>query len=205
MRAETISVEKLLDSELITAEESYGLLERFVIRPQITAPEVLELDLPAKNRVEALLQPEFLPEMQLRELACDFAAHTIHIFESHAPEDHRPRRCLEVARLHVAGRASSEEFSAAIKDARPSMWRFQATAYKSAFEASYAVLLLDLEDADMMARDVARYAQLAAHHEVWERRKSSIEPIFNREKEAAWQLSQIMSRLITPAEDLPHA
>ncbi len=191
----TISVAKLLDSDLITTEESYGLVERCVLNPEITAAEILELDLPAKNRVEALLQPEFLLETQLRELACDFAEHTLPIFESHAPEDKRPRRCLEVARLHFRGRASSHELGAAIKDARPSMWRFQRTEHRSAFEASYAVLLLEYECIDEMARSVAQYAQLAAHHRAWESRKNNVVPMLNREREAAWQPVKIIKKL----------
>ncbi len=191
----TISVEKLLDSGLISTEETYGLVERSILNPQITAAEILELDLPAKNRVEALLQPEFLSEMQLRQLACDFAEHTLPIFESHAPEDKRPRRCLEVARSHFAGRASVHEFEVAIKDARLSMWRFQRTEYRSAFEASYAVLLLEYECVDEMACSVAQYAQLAAHHQAWERRKNNVTPMLEREREAAWQLRETVKRL----------
>jgi len=194
-QVDTISVEILLNSDLITTEESHNLIERYVFRPQITAAEILGLDLPAKNRAEALLQPEFLNERKLRELACDFAEHALHIFELRAPEDRRPRRCLEVARLRLSGRASQQELEAAIRDARPSMWRFQMTEYKSAFEASYTVLWLDFEDAGMMARDVARYAQLAAHHQEWESRKSNTELMVNREKEASWQLRQIAKRL----------
>ena len=191
----TIPVVRLLDSDLISTEESYDLIERSVLLPQITASEILELDLPAKNRVEAVLQPEFLTEMQLCALACDFAEHTVHIFEAHAPEDPYPRRCIEIARLHLARRASVHELRAAIRDAKPSMWRFQRTEHKSAFEASYAVLWLDFEDSDRMARDIARYAQLAAHHMAWESRKSKVEPMFEREREAAWQLEQITKKL----------
>lgn len=192
---ETISVAKLLDSDLITTEESYGLLERYVLNPQITACEILELDLPAKNRVEALLQPEFLNDTHLRELACDFAEHTLHVFEFHALDDKRPRRCVEVARLYLRGRASSQELGAAVRDARPSMWRFQAAGRKSAFEASYAVLWLDYEDADEMARSVAQCAQQAAHHKAREARKSNVAPMLNREREAAWQLAKIVEKL----------
>jgi hypothetical protein len=195
MQVGTISVAKLLDSDLITAEESYDLIERYVVNPQITAAEILELDLPAKNRVEALLQRELLSQKHLRELACDFAEHTLHIFESHAPEDRRPHRCVEVARQHFAGRAKSEELMAAIRDARPSMWRFQTSKHKSAFEACYAVLWLNYEDADEMARSVAQYAQRAAHHKAWESRKNNATPMLNREKEASWQLARIVEKL----------
>lgn len=191
----TISVRKLLDSDLITTEESYDLIERSVLNPQITAAEILELDLPAKNRVEALLQPEFLAEKDLRELACDFAEHTLHIFEFHAPEDRRPRRCVEVARAQLKGRASSHELAAAVRDARPSMWRFQSTEIKSAFEASYAVLQLNYEDAGEMAREVAKFAQQAAHRQTWESRKDNVTPMISREVEASWQLARVVDKL----------
>jgi pterin-4a-carbinolamine dehydratase len=191
----TISVKVLLDSDLITTEETYDLIERYVFYPQITAAEILELDLPAKNRVEALLQPEFLTETQLRELACDFAEHVLPLFEIHAKGDFHPRRCVDVARLCLRGRASSEELRIAIRDARPSMWHFQGSEHEAAFEASYTVLWLDFEDAAMMARDIANYAQRAAHHQIWERRKSIVVPMIGREKEAAWQLARIMNNL----------
>ena len=191
----TITVEALLKSDLITTEESYDLIERFVLNPQITAPELLELDLPAKNRVEALLQPEFLSESRLRELACSFAEHTLSVFESTAPKDQRPRRCVNIARLHLAGRVSMKELETAIREARPAMWQFQRTEHESAFHASYAVLWLNYEDAAAMAREVALCAQKAAHRKVWESRKSNVEPMIAREKEAVWQLAQIVKKL----------
>ena len=75
------------------------------------------------------------------------------------------------------------------------MWQFQRTKYQSAFEASYAVLLLEYKCVDEMARDVARYAQLAAHHKTWERRKDNVAPMLDREREAARQLVKIVERL----------
>ena len=192
---QTISIGILLKSDLITTEESYDLIERYVFNPQITAAEILELDLPAKNRVEALLQPEFLTEAQLRQLACDFAEHVLPIFEARASDDRRPRRCVEVARLHLAGNATWQELQAVVRDARPSMWRFQGAEFKSAFEASYAVLRLDYEDAGAASRDVARYAQLAAHYKGRESRQNNVTPMLGREREAAWQLSRIVEEL----------
>lgn len=188
----TISINVLLKSDLIATEESYDLIERSVINPAITAAEILELDLPSKNRVEALLQPEFLSESQLRTLGIDFAEHTLRIFESYAPKDYRPRKCVDVARLHLAQQVNINELETAIKEARPSMWQFQGTKHESAFYASYAALMLNYEDAAEMVRQVAVYAQKAAHREVWESKKTNAEPLIAREIEAAWQLEQIL-------------
>lgn len=192
----TISVDILLKSDLITTEESYSLIERFVHNPQITPPEIIELDLPAKNRVEALLQPEFLNEGTLRDLACDFAAHTLHIFEEHAPNDYRPHDCLSTAfLLNSWGIGSWEELRKTIDEARPAMRQFEGTEYVSALEACRAVLLVGNRDAARMVREVAVCTQVAAHRKEWERRKSNVEPMIAREEEATWQLKQIIERL----------
>jgi hypothetical protein len=192
----TISVDVLLKSDLITTEESYDLIERFVRHPQITAAELLELDLPAKNRVEALLQPEFLDESKLRDLACDFAGHTLHIFEVHAPNDYRPHECLSAALLlNTWGIGTWGQLQKTIRKARPAMWQFQGTQHVAAFEACRAVLLVGNQDAARMVREVAVCAQIAAHRKVWESRGSNLEPMIERENEAAWQLAQIIKKL----------
>lgn len=192
----TISVDVLLKSELITNEDSYSLIERFVRNPQITVAEILELNLPAKNRVEALLQAEFLNEGKLRNLACDFAAHTLHVFEAHAPSDYRPHECLSTAfLLNTWGLSTWEQLKKTIEDARPAMWQFERTAHVGALEACRAVLLIGNDDAARMAREVALCSQMAVHHKAWENRRSNVEPMNAREEEACWQLEQIMKKI----------
>ena len=186
----------LLKSDLITIEDSYELIERSVQHPQITAAEILGLDLPAKNRVEALLQMEFLNESTLRGLAFDFAAHTLHIFEEHAPGDYRPHECLSTAfLLNSWGIGSWSELHKAIKEARPTLWRLQRTEHVGAIEACRATLLVGSQDAARMAREVAVCAQTAAHRKAWENRKSNFQPMNAREEEACWQLEQIVKRM----------
>jgi hypothetical protein len=135
------------------------------------------LDLPAKNRVEALLNNEFLTEKQLRWLACDFAEHVLHVFEELAPDDFRPRACVQSARLYADGVMNSEMLGTALNEARPSMQQFRGTEYVGAFEVGWAVLLFDSEDAAAMAQEVAICAQKAAHRKAWESRKSNLELI----------------------------
>jgi hypothetical protein len=192
----TISIEILLKSDLITAEESHSLIERLVHNPLITADEILDLDLPAKNRVEALLQPEFLHSGRLRELACDFAGHTLHVFEEAAPDDHRPHECLSAAfLLNAWGLGSWEGLQQTIRESRPALLRFQGKEHLRAYEACRAALLMGAEDAARMAREVAACAQAAAHGKEREDRVSNVEPMVAREKEAAWQLAQIVKML----------
>jgi hypothetical protein len=171
-------------------------MERFVCAPQITAVEIIELDLPAKNRVEALLRPDFLNESRLRELACDFAAHTLHIFEAQAPGDYRPHECLSTAfLLNTWGLGSWVQLRETIKEARPAMWQFERTEHIAALEACRAALMMGNEDAARMAREVAVCSQVAAHRNMWESKRSNTEPMIEREKEASWQLERILESL----------
>lgn len=187
-----ISIDVLLKSDLITPEESHSLTKRFKINSHITDQEILELPLPAKNRVEALLQSEFLNEGKLRDIACDFAAHTLHIFEAQAPNDYRPHECLTVASLlNTWGLESWEKLQKVIREARPAMLQFEDTDRVGAFEACRAALLQGSKDAVRMAREVAVCSQIAAYRNEWENRKSNVEPMIAREKEAAWQLAYI--------------
>jgi hypothetical protein len=192
----TISVRVLLGSDLITPEESYDLIERFVLNPQITSAEILDLDIPAKNRVEALLQPGFLDESTLRDLACDFAAHTLHVFEAHAPNDHRPHECLRMAFLwNTRNLGTWRKLRETIRAARPAMWQFEGTEYIGALEACRAALMVGGEDAAPMAREIAVCSQIAAHRNVWESRRSNVEAMIEREIEAVWQLEKIVGYL----------
>src|ERR1044072_744397 len=191
----TVALETLLVSDLITNEEAYRLIGAFSYRPYLSAKEVIALDLPAKNRVEALLRREFLTERQLRELASDFIEHVLQVFEEDAPEDFYPRACVEAARLYAAGVIGLKLLRVALDEARPSMQRFRSTKYVGAFEVGWAVLLLDEEDAASMTKEVAVCAQKAAHGKMWEKRKSDLEPMIEREVEATWQLKRIVERL----------
>lgn len=192
---QTISLKVILASDLITNEESYPLIGAFSHRPDLSVEEILALDLPAKNRVEALLQNEFLTEKQLRSLACDFAEHVLYVFEELAPDDYCPRACVQAARLCADGIMSVEMLRVVLDKARHSMQRFRGTEQVGAFEVGWAVLLFDSDDAALMAQEVAVCTQRAAHRKVWENRKSDLEPMTEREMEAAWQLKQIVDNL----------
>lgn len=185
-----------LSSELLSAEDSYHLSIELTERLQLTAFEIIGLDLPARNRVEALLQKEFLKEEELQELACDFAEHTLQVFEWSCPDDPRPRRCVEIARLHYAGRASKERLKSAFIETWRAIEVFTGRVYKSAFASGLAASLLYSSDADKMARDIALWAQNAAHRKAWEIRKGDFELMISREREAVWQLKRIIRKLV---------
>lgn len=192
----TIPAQVILDSELLSAEETQPLRRLFQSHPQLTAAEVLALDLPARNRVDALLRHEFLEERQLRELACDFVEHTLHIYEVCSREEYRPRKCLEGARLQLRGAVSREELQAVIAETIRVVWRFEGTEFVGAFQAGFAATFLGGKDAGETARAVAIYTQRAAHRAVWESRKSNVQLMTGKEREATWQLKRIAERII---------
>jgi len=52
-------------------------------------------------------------DREIRLLACDFAEHTLPIFEKRYPDDRRPRKAVEVARKFAEGKATKKELIAA--------------------------------------------------------------------------------------------
>lgn len=191
----TISSNVLLSSELLSNEDSFSLSIELNERLQLTALEIMELDLPARNRVEALLQKEFLEEEQLRELACDFAEHTLRVFEWYCPSDTRPRNFVRVARLYYAGKISKKKFRDAFIETWNSIEPFNEGRHKAAFASGLAASLLYSDEAGKIARNVALWSQNAVHLKRWEGRKSNFEPMVGREREAVWQLKQIAQKL----------
>jgi hypothetical protein len=191
----TIPSDVLLSSELLSAADVFSLSVELGQRLQLTASEIIKLDLPACNRVEALLQKEFLREDQLRELACDFAEHTLHIFEWYSPNDYRPRNFVEIARSYYQGKTGDDKLKDAFTETWSSIERFDEGKCKGAFASGLAASLLYSGEVDKMARDVALCSQRAAHRLEWEMRESDCEPIADREREASWQLKRIVEKL----------
>jgi hypothetical protein len=194
-QVKTISSNVLLSSELLSAEDSFNLSIELRERVELTASEVIGMDLPARNRVEALLQKEFLEEDQLRGLSFDFAEHILHVFEWYCPDDPRPRNFLKIAKLYYAGRTSNERLKFAFIETWRSIERLNENNCKGAFVSGLAISLLYSGEAGKMARDVALTAQNAAHRKQWENRRNNFEPMTRKEREAVWQLKRIVERL----------
>jgi len=105
-------------------------------RKYATAQYVFDLDIPAQDKLWVLLHEEFIPENELRLLACEFAMKALSIFEKQHPDDDRPRRCIQVARRYACGRASDEELNTAGAAARA-----MAAAGDAAGDAAWAMLI----------------------------------------------------------------
>ena len=78
-----------------------------------TPLEILNLDIPAMDRLWVVLRPEIIPERELRLLACAFARTSLPLYERDYPEDARPRTAIETAERYARGSATREELAAA--------------------------------------------------------------------------------------------
>jgi hypothetical protein len=119
----------------------------------LTALEILDLKVPGKDRLWAVLRNEFFTDAELRELACDYAESVIGFYESKFPGDDRPRNAIRVARRFARGDATRDELSDALSDA----WSAADAALSAANDAWSAA------DAAWSAADSA----LSAADAVW--------------------------------------
>lgn len=109
----------------------------FAGRERLTALDVLALDIPADDRLWAVLRPELIPERDLHELACRFAERVLPLFEAAHPHDSRPRAVIEAKRAWLRGEISDAELAAA-RDAAWAAWAASDAAWDAASDAAWA-------------------------------------------------------------------
>jgi len=90
-------------------------------------------------------------DKEIRVLACDFAGHTLHIFEEKHPNNKRPRQVIEISRKFSEGKATREELDAA----RDAIWDAGVAVEAAAWDAGDDI-------AGIAARAAARAAAEAA-------------------------------------------
>jgi hypothetical protein len=84
--------------------------------------QVLDLDVPAADRLWTVLRLEVLTARECRELVCDFAEAVLPIWQKKYPANNRPADCIEVARRFARGEATSAELAAARAAAWAAAW-----------------------------------------------------------------------------------
>ena len=120
-----------------------------------TPLDICALDLPAQDLLWVLLRPEIIPEMDLHQLSCTFAAGALPLWEKCFPDDRRPRIAIETKRKWVAGESTSADLAAAWDAA----W---AAARATARAAAWAAAAGDATAAWGTARAAAWAAAWAA-------------------------------------------
>ena len=103
------------------------------------------------------------PRIQ-QELACDFAEHTLHLFESRFPTDDRPRRAIEVARRFARGEVAVEELEAA----REAAWLAARSATRLVARSAAGAARSAARSAAGAAWSAAEAARSAAWSAAWE-------------------------------------
>ena len=90
--------------------------------------EIIEAHDKIVVREARLLRRMNWDERIARLFACDCAEDVLPIFEKQYPEDSKPRKAIDIARLYANGKATKEELSAA----RSAAWSAACSAARSA-------------------------------------------------------------------------
>ena len=111
-------------------------------------------------------------DREIRLLACDFAEHTLPIFEAEYPNDKRPRQAIEVSRKFAEGEATRKDLAAAwaaagavARDILAAAWAARDAAWDAAKDVARDIL-----DAAWAARDATWDADRDAERQ-WQEQK----------------------------------
>jgi hypothetical protein len=156
----SVTIDQVLAWEPCYAHEEIVAL--FAGREQMTALEILDLDIPTRDRIWAVLHPELIDVIDLHGLACDFAERSM-LSERKACREPDPRlwAAIDAKRRWLAGEATDAELAAAREAAR--------------------------EAARVAARVAARAAEEAAARAAW----AAAWEAAAGEAERTWQLARI--------------
>ena len=100
---------------------------------------VLKLDTVSYgDKLWLLCRSDFLDDKRWRLFACDCAERVLSIFEKEYPDDNRPRKAIETARLFANGEATQKELDAAWDAASDAAWSSaRSAAWDAAWSASW--------------------------------------------------------------------
>jgi hypothetical protein len=94
------------------------ITDLFAGRETLTVIDMLRLDIPAQDRLWAVLREDCVDDRTLRLFACDCAERVLPLYEAEYPDDDRPRKAIETARRYADGQATEDELAAARAAAR---------------------------------------------------------------------------------------
>lgn len=161
----TITYEQFLEFDpcYLYDPEKKALMESIAQRREHwSAMDILELEnIPAADRLWAVLREELIDAPILHEFACRCAERALIRIENPDP---RSLRAIEVKRAWLRGKATDEELAAALAAAQDAAWGFAwngvwNASHAAAWEAARAAAL---DSAEAAAWAAARYAALAA-------------------------------------------
>jgi hypothetical protein len=124
-------------------------IKHYVPENGLTPTQILDLDIPAKDRLWVILREEIIPERELRLLACKWAREALAVAGNPDP---RSVAAVDCSERFARGEATAEELAAARAAA-------DAAAWDAADAAAWAAVWAAARDAAWAA---ARAASLAA-------------------------------------------
>ena len=111
------------------------VVELWAGRESLTIAEIAALDISLSDRLWCVLAPGVLPDAVLGELHCRIVDEAVAIYETHYPDDPRPRHANDVHRAMLRGEATAEDWAAA----RDAAWdAARAAARDAAWDAARA-------------------------------------------------------------------
>ena len=163
----TITYEQFLEFDpcYLYDPEKKALMESIAQRREHwSAMDILELEnIPAADRLWAVLREELIDAPILHEFACRCAERALSRIENPDP---RSLRAIEVKRAWLRGEATDEELAAAQDAALAATWAAALAAAQDAAlaarHATWAAALAAAQDAALAARHATRAAALAA-------------------------------------------
>jgi len=107
----------------------------FAGREALTARDIATLDIPAADKLWALLHPEFVTDAQMHEAACHYAEAVVHL----CGDNPRLQAAIDAKRAWLRGEISDHELAAARAAALAAAWDVAgAAAWAAAWDAAWA-------------------------------------------------------------------
>ena len=135
----SVTIEQALDWNPCAGYNRERITGLFAGRENLTILDILALDIPAADRLWAVLRNEFFTDEQLHTLACDFAEHVVHL----CGDDPRPQAAIDAKRAWLRGEISAAAWDAASAAAWDAAWdaasaAASAAAWDAAWDAAWA-------------------------------------------------------------------
>jgi hypothetical protein len=124
---QTFTIDEIMDLKPCNEYTRERVEELWDGRESLSLLEICDLPIPVDDIFWVVLLNSDLSDQVKHDLACDFAEHVLHIFESKYPDDKRPRECISIAR---DPNSTPEQLCAAGAAARDSEQQWQLSRVK---------------------------------------------------------------------------
>jgi hypothetical protein len=132
----TVTIENVMSWNPCARYDRDEIMKLFSDKIELSALDIIALDIPTEDKFWAILRPELIPENTLHELACDYAEYSLPIWEKKYPDDKWPRLAIEAKRKWLKKEITDDELSAAESAAWSAAWSAARSAACSVAESA---------------------------------------------------------------------